>query len=111
VVPQASEGLLLVAEEKGCLVGCAIGETCANSADVSAVLSPGTVYLEVSALYVQPAHRYRGIGGALLEQVLATARMAGIERFSLYKGSREIDGVTRIHRRQGFRPGGVQTVL
>jgi ribosomal protein S18 acetylase RimI-like enzyme len=78
---------------------------------VGAVLSPGTVHLELSAVYVQPCHRDRGSGGALVEELLVRARSRGIEHVLLYTGSGDIDAVMRFYRRHGFRPWGVQMIL
>jgi predicted N-acetyltransferase YhbS len=38
----------------------------------------------LAALYVAPAHRGRGVGGALIDAVLATARRLGVSRLYLH---------------------------
>lgn len=47
--------------------------------------------------------RRRGVGGALLEKIIASARAAGLKRLSLETGSQDYFGPARaLYARQGF---------
>jgi putative acetyltransferase len=49
----------------------------------------------------------RGVGGALLDHLVATARVAGMKRLSLETGNSEtFAAANRLYRREGFAPCG-----
>jgi ribosomal protein S18 acetylase RimI-like enzyme len=59
---------------------------------------------------VHPSYRRRGIGSAMLDQVLRRAREIGVKRLSLF--AREDDPATNAFlRRRGFAPDGVYTEM
>jgi len=57
---------------------------------------------ELKRMYVTPAARGEGIGGAVLESLEAEARKLGIQRLVLETGTRQ-DAALRLYRRSGFR--------
>ena len=68
------------------------------------VAAQGESYLAVAGLFVRPEHRRRGLGGALLERLLAAARERGLERHVLASGQRDWPALLRFYARHGFRP-------
>ena len=90
----------LVAEHAGRLVGFVCGS--AHVSEGNAVFSAGERYLEVDDLYVSPEMRDQGIGGGLLDELLAQARQEGIQRFLVYSSSRDTDAILRFYRKHDF---------
>ena len=96
----------LVAEFDGGIVGFACGS--AGQSEGNAVMAPGERYVEVDELYVAPEWRGRGIGGRLLDALVAQAGNRGIERFLVYSSSRDTDAILRFYRNHGFQAWYVQ---
>jgi len=57
---------------------------------------------EITGLYVTPSHRGRGLGGALLESAIATARAEAIG--DLWVVADADDGPQALYERAGFAP-------
>ncbi len=96
-------GRFLVAEAAGRVVGVAYGTARTNDGSCSAVFSPNERYFEVIWLFVRREERRRGIGGALLDRLLADARGDGLERAIVYSAARELDPVIRFYRAHGLK--------
>ena len=56
---------------------------------------------EIKRMYVLPALRGRGIGGALLDALEAEARALGVRRLLLETGERQPEALA-LYRRAGF---------
>ena len=56
------------------------------------------LYPWLAALYVHPAHRGCGVGGALIEALVATARRLGVRRLYLHT-----ETASEYYRRKGWR--------
>lgn len=96
----------LVAEAPGRLLGYAFGQIHLN--DERSVFPASVRIFELEELYVVPNERRRGIGGALLDGVLAAARVQGVRHFLVYSAARPIDPVIQFYRSRGFAPWSVQ---
>jgi len=96
IVADAARGFVLLAREKGRIVGIAYVATILSAEHCGRV-----AWLE--ELYVMPSHRSRGIGTALIAAMIERARKAGIVAIDL-----EIDAshsrAESLYRRLGFRP-------
>jgi aminoglycoside 6'-N-acetyltransferase I len=87
------EGVALVAEEDGRALGfvfCVLGDRGRRTA-------------HVTDIYVRPEARNRGIGRALLAELVEPARAAGLEHVSLEVLVRNTDA-RRLYERLGFAP-------
>jgi GNAT superfamily N-acetyltransferase len=96
----------LLAEQEGQVIGYATGSV--HRSEGLAVIPAGVAYLEIEEVYVRPDSRRLGIGSALIERLLGTARAAGVERFLLSSATRDLDAVLAFYRRHGFRSWSVQ---
>lgn len=96
----------LVAEVDGQVVGFVSGST--HESDGAAVVPEGVVYLEVADLYVAAPSRRGGIGGRLLDELLAVARREGVRKVLVYSATKDVRRVLTFYERQGFRPWYVQ---
>lgn len=65
---------------------------------------------ELSALFVAPGSRGRGLGGALLARALEFARAAGVRCLGLETQTTNVPAI-RFYRRMGFRLCGIHTAL
>jgi ribosomal protein S18 acetylase RimI-like enzyme len=97
---------LLVAEVGGEVVGFVSGS--ARVSDGTAVIPAGESYLEIDNLYTSPEFRRRGVGGALIEQLLAVAKQRGTTYALLYSAAKDIRGVLRFYEGHQFRSWYVQ---
>lgn len=95
------EGLLVVAEKAGTVVGTAFGHVVVPSSFSD---EPA---LELSAVVVRPSHRGLGVGMALTREVGRFARRRGIRIVTL-KTFAQNDPALRFWRRIGFVPRMVQ---
>ncbi len=95
-VAQAPEGV----------IGYAFGRIYLN--DERAVFPASALVFELEEMYVVPNLRRRGIGGALLDRVLAAARLQGVRHFLVCSAARPIDPVVQFYRSRGFEPWSVQ---
>jgi ribosomal protein S18 acetylase RimI-like enzyme len=68
-----------------------------------AVIPADETYLEVGELYLLPAWREHGLGGLLLERLLAVSAAQGIKRYLVYSANKEIERVLRFYQRHGFK--------
>ncbi|RBQ17877.1 GNAT family N-acetyltransferase [Spongiactinospora rosea] len=64
---------------------------------------PGTAHL--ISMWVDPAHRGRGIGSLLVEEALSWARTAGARRVGLWVVDAN-DAAFALYRAKGFAPSG-----
>ena len=97
---------LLVAEVGGEVVGFVSGS--AHVSDGTAVIPAGESYLEVENLYTSPEFRRRGVGGALIEQLLARAKQRGVAYAQLYSAAKDVHGVLRFYEGHQFQSWYVQ---
>lgn len=96
----------LVAEACGEVVGFISGS--AHVSGGMAVVAAGESYLEIDNLYVEPEFRRQGVGGELVERVLAKARENGLAHAVLYSAAREIQSVLKFYERHKFQSWYVQ---
>ena len=94
-------GLFLVAEAGGEVIGFAYGS--AHTSDGLAVIPAGERYFEVDELYVAPELRGRGIGGALLDDLLRRSREEGMARSLVYSATKDLESILRFYRKHGFK--------
>ncbi len=99
----------LVAELGGEIVGFILGSI-RVAQDMGAVIPDGAEYLEIDDLYVAPGLRGNNIGSLLVEELLRTAKQAGIHWSLVYSASKDIHGILRFYERHGFRSWFVQMV-
>lgn len=91
-------------------VGFALGELRTSNERVSAVLTAGTRYVEVTNLYVRRAWRSRSIGSQLLAAVLDAAATDGVERSLPFTGAKDAHAALRFYERHGYRSWGIQLI-
>jgi ribosomal protein S18 acetylase RimI-like enzyme len=95
VANDPARGLILVARENGRVVGVAYVATILSMDHCGLV-----AWLE--ELYVSPDYRHRGIGTALITEVLKQAREAGIVAIDLEVDSRQSRAIA-FYQQIGFR--------
>lgn len=62
---------------------------------------------EVKSMRTHPAFLRRGVGAAILDQIIAAAKAQGLSRLSLETGSGEaFEPALALYRRRGFAGGG-----
>jgi putative acetyltransferase len=62
---------------------------------------------EVKSMRTHPDHLRKGVGAALLEQIIASARSRGLSRLSLETGSGDaFEPALALYRKRGFVDGG-----
>lgn len=62
---------------------------------------------EIKSMRTHPAFLRRGVGAAILDHIIATARTRGLARLSLETGSGpSFDAALTLYRRRGFVDGG-----
>jgi GNAT superfamily N-acetyltransferase len=93
---------LLVAEDSSALLGMASAEPMRDEDGAGAVI-PGGLFL--AYLYVVPARWGEGIGGLLLDAVVADARRHNYRQVRLWTHE-DNDRSHRLYRSHGFRPTG-----
>lgn len=92
-----SSGILLVAREKDTVIGAAVATSLPST-------EAGTMLI-IQDLYVDPAFRRRGIGRALVAELLEEARALRVERVDLEVFSTN-EAARRFWQHMGFRPTG-----
>jgi GNAT superfamily N-acetyltransferase len=97
-----SDSWLLVAEDSSALLGMAFAEPMRDEDGAGAVV-PGGLFL--GYLYVVPARWGEGIGGLLLDAVVAEALRHNYWRVCLWTHE-DNDRSHRLYRSHGFRPTG-----
>jgi putative acetyltransferase len=61
---------------------------------------------EIKSMRTHPQHLRRGVGAALLEHIIETARSRGLRRLSLETGSGPpFDAALALYRKRGFEDG------
>jgi putative acetyltransferase len=61
---------------------------------------------EVKSMRTHPEHIRKGVGAALLEQIIAAARSGGLRRLSLETGSGDaFEPALALYRKRGFVDG------
>jgi GNAT superfamily N-acetyltransferase len=86
---EAGRGIFLVARHEGRAVGCG----------AIRILDPTTA--EAKRMYVEPDHRGKGVGRAVLAGLEAAARQLGVRRLVLETGIYQ-DAALSFYRRAGF---------
>ena len=76
-------------------------------AGVGALKDLGDGSAEIKSMRTHPAHLRQGVGAAILDKIIATARARGLRRLSLETGSGEaFDAALAMYRKRGFQSGG-----
>ncbi len=95
-----------VAEQTGTIIG--FSTAAVQTSEGLAVIPAGERYLQIDELYVVPAYRDSGVGGRLVERVLAEAASQGISRGRVYSASRDWQRIISFYERQGFKMWGLE---
>ena len=105
-VEAALSQYFLLAEVGSEVIGFISGA--AQTSDGTAVIAAGESYLEIDNLYVATEFRRRGVGGELVDRLLAQAGEDGLAHAVLYSAAREIHSVLRFYERHKFQSWYVQ---
>jgi ribosomal protein S18 acetylase RimI-like enzyme len=105
-VEAALGAYFLLAEAGGEVIGFISGST--HMSEGTAVIAAGESYLEIDNLYVEATFRRQGVGGELVESLLARARENGVAHAVLYSAAREIHSVLKFYERHKFQSWYVQ---
>ncbi len=77
-------------------------------AGIGALKDLGDGSAEIKSMRTHPDHLRRGVGAAILERIIETARARGLGRLSLETGSGpSFEAALAMYRKRGFQPGGV----
>jgi len=90
--------VVLVAETKGETIGYAYGEI--EGYDYMSLRGPAGV---LNDLIVDPAHRGRGLGRLLLDEIISRLKSRGVPRIVLSTAAKN-KAAQRLFGRSGFRP-------
>jgi GNAT superfamily N-acetyltransferase len=93
-------GNFWVAEHDAAVVGFAYASM---QTEALSVIPAGEPYLKLEELYVLPGHRGRGVGGRLVERVLAEAAAHGVHHGWVYSSAKEWPRIVDFYQRFGFR--------
>ena len=96
----------LLAEAGSEVIGFISGST--HMSEGTAVIAAGESYLEIDNLYIEPKFRRQGVGGELVERLLARARENSIAHAVLYSAAREIHSILKFYERHKFQSWYVQ---
>ena len=97
--------LLVVAEDAGAAVGMAAGVP-GRTDDGAGPPEPGLFFL--SLVYVAPGRWGEGIGGRLVDALLAAARAEGSDRAHLWTHADDNERAHRLYPGRGFRRSGAE---
>lgn len=79
-----------------------------HTSDGLAVIPAGERYLEIDNVYVSLPYRQLGIGGQLVDALLAEAKKQGISYALLYSATKDIHPVLKFYEQHGFQSWSVQ---
>jgi ribosomal protein S18 acetylase RimI-like enzyme len=97
---------LLVVEIKNEVIGFISGVI--KISEGLAVIPEGESYLEIENLYVVPQFRKQGIGGKLVDELLAEAKRNKIAYASLYSATKDVHGILKFYERHNFQSWYIQ---
>ena len=63
----------------------------------------GERYFRLDELYVHPDHRERGVGGLLVDRLLAEAQAEGVDRARVYSAAQDWQRIIAFYQRHGFK--------
>lgn len=98
--------LFFIAEEDNRLVGFISGSI--HESQGLAVIPKGKIYLEIENVYVIPQSRSSGIGGTLVDRILAQARQQEIPYVLVYSATKDIHAILKFYESHGFQSWYVQ---
>lgn len=76
-------------------------------AGIGALKDLGDGSAEIKSMRTHPDHLRRGVGAAILERIIETARARGLGRLSLETGSGpSFEAALAMYRKRGFQTGG-----
>lgn len=90
-----------VAEADGRIIGFGCGSV--QTSEGLAVIPESERYLRLDELYVVPDRRDRGVGGQLVDRVLADAAEQGVIRGRVLSAARDWRRIIDFYRDHGFR--------
>lgn len=99
---QHPEAFLLVAEQRGAVVGMALSLP-ARAEDGAGATVPGLCH--IAMVFVAPGHWGRGLGGRIVDAVLERARERGYARAQLWTHATNARA-QRLYERRGFARSG-----
>lgn len=95
-----------VAEINEIIIGFIFG-TIHESKDLS-IFPDGTKYIEIDDVYMDFEYRDTGIGGILLDTILETGQMNGIEKSLVYSATKDSKKIMNFYKKHGYRTWFVQ---
>jgi len=79
----------------------------ASIAGIGALKELGGGAAEIKSMRTHPDHLRQGVGAAILERIIETAKARGLTRLSLETGSGEaFEAALSMYRARGFKSGG-----
>ena len=76
-------------------------------AGIGALKDLGDGTAEIKSMRTHPDHLRKGVGAAILERIIETARARGLMRLSLETGrGPSFEAALAMYRKRGFQPGG-----
>lgn len=87
---------IFVAEQEGMLLGYLLGHA-ETAKRASSIMTDGTPYFEIEELYVVPAHRSAGIGGAIFRFAEQTVKAEGMEFLILSTATKNYKRILKFY--------------